>query len=135
MKILKRCKDGGPDSPVEAYFLLEIKSLCSIALLKFNEGGREAFHTHAFNALTWFLWGDMIEESKNTEYNYTNYYFYRRSLFPKLTHREKNHRVYAYKTSWCFTIRGPWVSNWTEDNDTHHTTLTHGRKILERTER
>lgn len=135
MKFFKRSKDGGPESPVDAFFLFEIKSIGSIALLRFNKGDREAFHTHAFNALTWFIRGDLVEESLNTEYNYKNYHFYRRSLLPKITRREKNHRVYAYSTSWCLTIRGPWAKTWTEDDETHHTVLTHGRKIIERTER
>lgn len=132
MKLFSKAKDGGPESPVDAFFIVEIKSLLSIAILRFNKGSRETYHTHAFNALTWFLWGDLVEESLNTEYNYTNYYFYNRSLLPKLTRRSKNHRVFAYKTSWCFTVRGPWASTWTEDDETHHTVLTHGRKIVER---
>ena len=129
MRFFSKTKDGGPESPVEAYFLFEIKSICSIALLKFNEGGRETYHTHAFNALTWFLHGDMTEEDIDG-----HYHVYRRSLLPKLTHRSKNHRVLAWTDSWCLTIRGPWSSTWTEDSDTHHTILTHGRKIVERKE-
>jgi hypothetical protein len=127
VRILSLSKDGGPDSPVDAFFLIEIKSLFSIALLRFNEGGREAFHTHAFNALTWFISGDLEEEDIDD-----NFYLYSRSIFPKYTPRSKNHRVYANSTSWCFTIRGPWKSTWTEDDETHHTVLTHGRKIVEK---
>jgi hypothetical protein len=51
MKFLSKCKDGGPESPVTAYVLVEIKSLFSVMLLHFS-GTREAFHSHAFNALT-----------------------------------------------------------------------------------
>lgn len=135
MKFFSRSKDGGPKSPVDAFFLFEIKSLGSVALLRFNVGGREEYHTHAFNALTWFIWGELVEESLNREYNFTKYYYYRWSLFPKVTRREKNHRVYAYCNSWVLTIRGPWSDTWTEDSATHHTTLTHGRKIVDRIER
>ena len=130
MKLFKQAKDGGPDSPVDAFFIVEIKSLFSIAILRFNEGGREAFHTHAFNALTWFIKGDLVEEDINGEY-----YVYERSILPKLTRRAKNHRVIAFIDSWCFTIRGPWSKTWTEDDETHHTVLTHGRKIVERHKR
>jgi hypothetical protein len=130
MKFFKRSKDGGPDSPVDAFFIIEIKSLFTIAILRFNCGGREAFHTHAFNALTWFIWGDLVEEDINGEF-----YIYKRSIFPKITRRSKNHRVYAYSDSWCFTLRGPWSSTWTEDDTKYHTVLTHGRKIVERAER
>lgn len=130
MKIFSRSKDGGPDSPVDAFFLVEIKSLFSVALLRFNEGGREAYHTHAFNAWTWFLLGDLVEQDHDGTAK-----TYRRSVLPKRTVRTKNHRVLAHKTSWCFTIRGPWTDRWTEDTETHHTVLSHGRKIVERTKR
>lgn len=130
MKILKWSKDGGPESPVDAFFIVEIKSLFSVALLRFNKGGREAYHTHAFNAWTWFISGDLVEQDINGES-----YIYERSIVPKITRRTKNHRVIANKTSWCFTVRGPWSDTWTEDNETHHTVLTHGRRIVERRER
>ncbi len=130
MRILSLSKDGGPDSPVDAFFLIEIKSLFSIALLRFNEGGREAFHTHAFNALTWFISGDMEEEDYDG-----HFHFYSRSLIPKYTPRSKNHRVWANRTSWALSIRGPWSKTWTEDDETHHSVLTHGRKVVERIKR
>ena len=134
MKLFKLAKDGGPDSPVDAFFLVEIKSLFSVALLRFNRGGREAYHTHAFNALTWFLCGQLLEEHLD-ENGWIKYSFYKRSLFPKITLRSRNHRVIADRTSWCFTVRGPWADTWTEDTDTHHTVLTHGREIVNRIEK
>jgi hypothetical protein len=130
MRILSWSKDGGPDSPVDGFFFIEIKSLFSIVLLRFNEGCRETHHSHAFHALTWFIRGDLVEEDINGEYH-----VYERSIRPKVTRRSKNHRVIAWTDSWCLSIRGPWKSTWTEDTDTHHTVLTHGRKIVERTEK
>ena len=47
--------DGGKNSGVTAYFLIEWKVLFSVGILRFNEGTREAYHSHAFNALTWWL--------------------------------------------------------------------------------
>lgn len=130
MKLFKRSKDGGPESPVDAFFIVEIKSLFSVALLRFNKGGREAYHTHAFNAWTWFIGGDLVEEDINGEFH-----IYKRNILPKITRRTKNHRVHANTTSWCFTVRGPWAATWTEDDETHHTVLTHGRRVVERQER
>ena len=129
MRILEKAPDGGPKSPVQAYFLCEFKNLFSIALLRFAEGGREEFHTHAFDALTWFLTGDMMEEKIDGTMTK-----YRRSLMPKVTTRDNNHRVKATKTSWCLTIRGPWTETWTEDNvETNTKTyFGHGRKVLSR---
>lgn len=126
MKFLTKAKDGGPKSPVDAYFLFEIKSLASVAVLKFNKGSREAFHTHAFNALTWFIYGDLVEQDIDGEY-----YIYQRSILPKVTKRSKNHRVIAMSDSWCLTIRGPWKDTWTEDVDGINTTLTHGRTVVD----
>ena len=125
MKFLSKAKDGGPESPVDAYFLFEIKPFGSIALLKFNKGTRESFHTHAFNAMTWFLYGDMIEENINGSLR--KYSF---SLLPKITKKTNNHRIIAYKPSWCFTIRGPWARTWTEDKDGNTTVFGHGRIIV-----
>jgi hypothetical protein len=124
---LRKRKDGGSSSPVDAYFLIEIKSLFSIALLKFNKGGREAFHTHAFDAYTWFLKGELLEECvTGATHTYT------RSIKPKVTLKEKNHRVLAMKDSYCLTIRGPWAEVWTEYMEKEDTTtiFSWGRKIV-----
>lgn len=129
--IFKKAKDGGPQSPVDAYFLCEFKGLFSIALLKFNKGRRESFHSHAFNAWTWFLYGSLIEESIDGQFHW-----YTRSLLPKVTRRKKMHRVEANKDSWCFTVRGPWTKDWQEIDKERNvkTTLTHGRIVTKEEE-
>lgn len=127
MFFCKKRKDGGKTSPVDAYFLIEWKNFISIAILKFNKGGREEFHTHAFNAVTWFVKGDLVEEDVSGDtYKYT------RSLIPKVTPKDKNHRVKALTDSYCFTIRGKWSDKWLEyEDDTRQVTeFTHGRKIV-----
>ena len=124
---LRKRKDGGPSSPVDAYFLIEIKALFTIAILRFNKGRRESFHTHAFDACTWFLKGELLEECvTGTTHMYT------RSIKPKVTLKEKNHRVLAMKDSWCLTIRGPWVEVWTEYEEKENITtiFSWGRKIV-----
>jgi hypothetical protein len=127
VRLFNKTKDGGPKSHVDAYFLCEFKNWFSIALLKFNVGGRGVYHTHAFNAYTWFLKGSLVEEDIDG-----SVYAYTRSLFPKYTPKTKNHRVKAYEPSWCVTIRGPWSDRWTEfDPETaKKTNLTHGRKEI-----
>lgn len=126
MRLFEKVKDGGSNSPVDAYFIIECKWLFSIAFLKFNKGGRESYHTHAFNAITWFISGDL------TEYDVDgSVYKYKRNLIPKITLKNKNHRVYAKTDSWCLTIRGAWDSTWTEyvSKTNMSTRFTHGRNI------
>lgn len=53
MKLLFKRKDGGQQSTVTGYWLIEWKNVFSIVLLKFEKGTREAYHTHAFNAFSW----------------------------------------------------------------------------------
>lgn len=127
MRLFQKVKDGGSESPVDAYFLIEWKGLFSIALLKFNKGGRDNFHTHAFHALTWFIKGDMIEEDVDG-----STYKYKRSFLPKITKRSKNHRIKANKDSWCITFRGRWCNYWTEYNEEDDKTiiLEQGREVV-----
>ncbi len=128
MRIFSKAKDGGPRSPVDAYFIIELKNFFSIALLKFNEGSRENYHTHAFDALTWFISGELVEEEVSGDT-----YVYTRSIWPKCTPKDKCHRVRSLTTSWCFTIRGPWSDTWEEYNERTDTTTvyTHGRHVVE----
>lgn len=130
MRFMQWAKDGGPESTVDAFFILEIKRLFSIVILKFNDGTREKFHDHAFDALTWFIRGDLEEEypllSKPNKK-------YKASIIPKYTKKSLLHRVRSRGVSWCFSIRGPWEDYWSEyDNETKKfTTLTHGRKKVD----
>ena len=127
MRFLSKVKDGGPDSTVDAFVLVEIKPLFSIMLLKFNSGTREAYHSHAFNALTWFICGDMLELGPDGRTH-----SYRRSILPKFTPKSLMHKVISYGTSWCFTVRGPWEDQWVEYDGLNLTTLTHGRKEIKK---
>lgn len=127
IKILEKCKDGGPESPVDAYVLVECKALFSLLVLKFNKGRRETYHNHAFDALTWFIKGSMVEERLTGDLVKLTPYC--RSLVPKFTKRDNMHRVKAYENSWCLTLRGAWRDTWQEYNEQTGTriSLTHGR--------
>lgn len=125
MKILKYMKDGGPLSRVWGLFIIEIKPLFSIVLLRFLDGSREAFHTHAFNAVSWVIKGKLLE----TEINGTCR-IYRASWKPIYTPREMFHRVRSSGTTWAISFRGPWKDKWREflPENGRYITLTHGRK-------
>lgn len=130
MRLFQKTKDGGRESTVDAYFLCEFKGLFSIALLKFNKGSRNNYHSHAFHAFTWFLKGDM-EEHRILDGEVVKRK-YKRGFLPKLTKRDNLHKVIANKTSWCFTIRGKWQKEWKEVNlqTGELITLTNGRKVV-----
>ena len=60
MKLFHKSKDGGPDSNVTGYWLIEWKKAFSVVLLRFDAGTREAYHNHAFNAISWILKGELL---------------------------------------------------------------------------
>lgn len=128
VKLFKRGYDGGPDSGVTGYWLIEWKRAFSIVLLHFSPGSREAYHSHAFNAITLWFKGTVREEDVFAK------------LFPgsepktwkpgqiKLTGRSKFHRVIAGdKGAWALSIRGPWQKNWQEYKNDRLINLTSGR--------
>lgn len=123
--MLSKRKDGGDESSVTGYFLIAIKPLFSIVLLRFDGASREAFHTHAFNCISWVVSGELKEEMRDGRI-----YEHKSSLFPFLTTRKDFHKVSSVTDrSWVLSIRGPWARTWMEhlpleDRDR---TLTHGR--------
>lgn len=118
--------DGGKESGVVGYFLIEWKILFSIGLLRFNEGSRANYHSHSFNAISWWLSGKVEEETYKDEYK-----TFSPSLKPKITLRSKVHKVKGLKKTWALTFRGPWEDVWYEvDKNDKIIKLTHGRKIV-----
>ncbi len=122
----KRC-DGGKVSNVTGYWVIEIKKLFSIVILKFEPSHRENYHSHAFNALTIWIKGEVLEERLDTKEN---------TIFKagniKYTPRTNVHKIHCKKTAWCISFRGPWCNTWIEYNkrNNKYITLTHGRVIL-----
>lgn len=128
MRLFFKSKDGGPDSNVTGYWLIESKKYFSIVLLRFSEGSREAYHNHAFNALSWVLYGAIYEKEK--EGILGNWYL--RSMKPIYTSRDRFHKVFGMaKATWILSFRGPWSKTWQEyNNKTGYITLTNGRKVV-----
>jgi len=125
MKLFCKNKDGGPESNVTGYWLIEIKSLFSIALLKFEHGTRDAFHNHAFNCVSWVLKGFLVEFHLDGHIQ-----SYHPSIIPVITKRETFHKVFSHGTTWVLTFRGPWSKTWKENVHGEEITLTNGRKIV-----
>ena len=127
MRLLYKGKDGGNKSTVTGNWLFEFKSLFSISLLKFDLGSREEYHTHAFNAISWYILGHTEEHILNGNI------IERKGLcLPKLTKRGCFHKIKALKPTWVLTIRGRWLDNWLEFNPRtqQYTQFTHGRTII-----
>jgi hypothetical protein len=128
MRFFEKVKDGGPDSPVTAYVLVEIKSLFSVILLHFG-GTRESFHSHAFNALTLWLTGTVEELVKEDDAFRHNSW---RVGDLKYTPRNLMHKISPVGNVWALSIRGPWAKTWQEFSPAKNKlqTLTHGRKVV-----
>lgn len=127
MKFFKKMKDGGPESPVIGYFLVEIKSLFSIVLLNFT-GTREAYHSHAFNA--WTRWLSGVAKELVLEENTERKSFWVAGQW-KRTPRNLMHKIIPYGRVWALSFRGPWAKTWQEHKGGQVITLAHGRKIVE----
>lgn len=125
MKLFKGMKDGGPLSRVWGFFVVEAKKLFSIVVLRFADGSREAYHSHAFNAVSWVLTGKLVENSIDGSVN-----VYRPSLLPIWTPRDMMHKVVSEGTTWVISFRGPWANRWREylPDENRYVTLTHGRR-------
>lgn len=125
LKIMKYCKDGGYASTVSGLFIVEIKNLFSIVLLRFDPGSRDAFHSHAFNCFSWLLSGHLIERHITGEQK-----TYRPSWLPFVTRRDTFHKVVSDGTSVVLSFRGPWATTWREfiPNEQRTVTLTNGRR-------
>lgn len=125
MKLFKRMKDGGPLSKVHGFFIIEAKGLCTAAVLHFSPGARDAYHTHAFNAVSWVFRGKLVETDIDGKVD-----VHTPSLLPIFTPRDKFHKVFSVGHTWAITFRGPWVARWKEylPAEQRHLTLTHGRR-------
>jgi hypothetical protein len=133
MKLFSKAADGGENSGVTGYFLVEIKPLFSIVLLRFNKGTREAFHEHAFNAWTLWLKGRVREHQLYATDRFilltpTVSEFAAGQL--KYTPRSNMHKIEALETTWALSVRGPWGDRWRELRGGRVVTLTHGRKEI-----
>ena len=129
MRICYIGKDGGKDSTVWGFWLIEIKQFFSVAFLCFENGSRNAYHSHAFNAVSWVLRGHLEEDLLLTPDRLTHR-TYKASLRPILTRREDMHRVTSRGRTGVLTFRGPWRNTWREylPETDRALTLTHGRQ-------
>jgi hypothetical protein len=122
MKLFYKGKDGGAESSVTGWWLIEWKRLFSVALLKFEGASREAYHDHAFNSISWLLSGMLYEDFRDGKGHP-----YLPSIVPIITRRNTFHKVGSMGTSWVLTFRGPWTETWHENVNGEDITLSSGR--------
>jgi hypothetical protein len=100
-------------------------------LLRFDKGSREAFHNHAFNAVSWVLSGGLVEVVKDDmNYDVTTF---KPSLKPVYTTRERMHKVFGVaEKTWVLSFRGPWSKTWKEylPKEEKEITLSIGRVVI-----
>ena len=128
VELFKKSSDGGVNSGVTGYWLIEWKKGFSICFLQFKPNNRENFHSHAFNAYTWWLNGLVVEKFPDSKAR-----AWKPSLKPKYTPRENMHKIelFSDKPVWAFSIRGPWQDTWHElTPEGKKVCLTNGRKPL-----
>jgi hypothetical protein len=131
VKFLSVSKDGGAESSVWAYWLFEVKALASVALLRFVGESRDAYHSHAFDCVSWVLRGELREDRLAVEGD-AELHIHKPSLRPVFTYRDTFHKVDSVGTTWVLTFRGPWARTWCEwTKQRGLQTLTNGRKVLE----
>lgn len=138
MKILRGKKDGGPESNVTMWGV-ESKRLGSILVLKFEKGSREAFHSHAFDAVSYLLsgkLGEIIRErvvAGGDLHTVHRLRLHQPSGVPIVTPRELMHQVHGLvQESWVLTFRSPWQPTWEDWPSASATpnTLGWGRQVL-----
>lgn len=127
IKLLRKSHDGGVDSGVTGYWLIEWKSMFSIVLLRFSKGTREAYHSHAFNAYTWWLKGEVEEQFVDGKDSLR----WGPSIKPKYTPKNCFHKVIAKETSWALCFRGKWEETWFENKNGETYELKKGRIRVE----
>lgn len=100
---------------VSQFVVFECKWLFSIIIFYFHksEGSQDRFHTHAFNAISFKLFGSYVEHRLLDDK--TGWYsVHKRTQFFKYFPRDSYHRI--AKSNGCSTIliSGPWKKEWKE---------------------
>lgn len=128
-RLLCVTKDGGAESRVWAFWLFAWKALCSIVLLRFEDGSRDAYHSHAFHCISWVVSGVLLEEHRDGRVD-----VYWPSWRPILTRRDTFHRVTSFGRTRVISLRGPWLDTWKDAPRVAggyvERTLTHGRQVI-----
>jgi hypothetical protein len=100
---------------VSQFVLFECKYLFSIICFYFHKsnGEQDRFHTHAFNAISFKIFGTYNEYVLDDEIT-GNYHIEKRTDIIKYFPRDRYHKI--GNSSGCLTLllSGPWINSWKE---------------------
>ena len=103
------------DQKISQFVIFECKYLFSIIIFYFHktDSSQDRFHTHAFNAISFKLFGEYSEYILDSEIS-GNYHIDRRTQVFKYFPRDSYHKI--GNSTGCCTIlfSGPWKKTWKE---------------------
>lgn len=110
------------------FVLFEHKKLFGVIFFYFKGGQQDRFHTHAFNAISFKLWGTYTEGIYNQITKSVTYE--KRTSIVKYFPRDSYHSI--NNSDGCCTVlfQGPWEKNWKELKDGKEINLTWHRKEM-----
>ncbi len=116
------------DLVAKQFVLFEHKKLFGILFFYFKGNKQDRFHTHAFNAISFKLWGRYTEgifypKTKEIRYEVRNKII---KYFP----RDSYHSINQSTGCCTMLIQGPWKETWKEYKDGTETKLTWHRKQI-----
>ena len=106
------------DQTVSQFVILEWKHLFSIIIFYFHrsDGSQDRFHTHAFNALSFKIFGQYTEYVLSSE-SANDYIEKRRTQFFKYFPRNSYHKIGNSNGCMTLLLSGRWKKEWKEYDD------------------
>ena len=116
------------DLVAKQFVLFEHKKLFGIIFFYFKGARQDRFHTHAFNAISFKLWGTYVEGIFNPDTKEVKFVQRYKTIkyFPRDSYYSINY------SDGCCTIlfQGPWKETWKEFKDGKETILRWHREII-----
>jgi len=115
VSFLKYNKFTFGDQIVSQFVIFECKFLFSLIIFYFHKSGssQDRFHTHAFNVISFKIFGEYSEYILDDEKT-GRYHIERRSQFFKYFPRDSYHKIGNSNGCATLLISGPWKRFWKE---------------------
>lgn len=116
------------DLVAHQFVLFEHKKLFGIIFFYFKGKMQDRFHTHAFNAVSFKLWGTYMEGIFDIKTKKAKYEMRRKVI--KYFPRDSYHSINESTGCCTMLIQGPWRETWKEYKNGKEVTLTWHRKEM-----